>query len=243
MAHSQDKIYAHPHSSIDKFKFDNNVAGVFDDMIRRSIPNYDQIISTIGDIAAKCAQENTHVYDLGCSLGTATISMRRKIATDNVKIIAVDNSESMIQRCQEHISAYRSHVPVELICADISDIEINNASVVVLNFTLQFLEPTARKQLLTKIYNGLIDGGILVLSEKLSFDKPAIHHLLDDLHLDFKRANGYSELEISQKRTALEDVMRIETTESHIKRLNECGFSQANIWFQCFNFASMVAIK
>ena len=243
MTHSQDKIYAQPHSSIDKFKFDNNVAGVFDDMIRRSIPNYEQIISSIGDIAAKCAQENTHVYDLGCSLGTATISMRRKISTENVKIIAVDNSESMIQRCQEHINAYRSTVPVELVCADINNIEIKNASVVVLNFTLQFLEPSARKQLLTKIYNGLVAGGVLVLSEKLSFSKTCIHQLLDDLHLDFKRANGYSELEISQKRTALEDVMRTETAEDHIQRLTECGFTQASIWFQCFNFASMVAIK
>ncbi len=243
MAHSKDKIYARPRSNIDKFKFDSNVAGVFDDMIRRSIPNYEQIISTIGDIAAKRAQENTRLYDLGCSLGNATISMRRTITADNVRIIAVDNSESMIRRCREHINAYRSNVPVDLVCADINDIEITDASVVVLNFTLQFLEPRARKQLLTKIYKGLVRGGVLVLSEKLNFGKPAIHHLLDELHLDFKRANGYSELEISQKRTALEDVMLTETAEAHIARLNACGFSQADLWFQCLNFASMVAIK
>ncbi|RYV03967.1 carboxy-S-adenosyl-L-methionine synthase CmoA [Shewanella sp. OPT22] len=243
MTHSQDKIYARPHSTIDKFKFDNNVAGVFDDMIRRSIPNYEQIIASIGDIAAQTVQKNTNVYDLGCSLGSATISMRRKISTDNVKIIAVDNSESMIRRCSEHISAYRSDIPVELVCADINNINIENASVVVLNFTLQFLEPAARKQLITKIYNGLVGGGVLILSEKLQFSKPKIQHLLDELHLDFKRANGYSELEISQKRSALEDVMRTETAESHISRLNECGFQQASVWFQCFNFASMVAIK
>ncbi len=243
MAHSQDNIYARPHLNIDKFKFDNNVAGVFDDMIRRSIPNYKQIIDSIGDIAAKCVQENTNVYDLGCSLGTATISMRRKIEKKDVKIIAVDNSESMIERCNEHINAYRSQVPVQLICADIVDIDITNASVVVLNFTLQFLEPEVRKQLLTKIYNGLTSGGVLILSEKLFFDKPAIQGLMDELHLDFKRSNGYSELEISQKRSALEDVMRTETAESHTARLNDCGFTQTSIWFQCFNFVSMVAIK
>ena len=243
MTHSQDKLYANAQSKIDNFKFDNNVAGVFDDMIRRSIPGYDQIISSIGDIAEKCVQHDTNVYDLGCSLGTATISMRRKITKSNVKIIAVDNSESMLIRCKEHISSFKSHIPVELVCDDIKNIEISNASVIVLNFTLQFLEPHVRTQLLSKLYSGLVNGGVLILSEKLHFKDSKIQELIDNLHLDFKRSNGYSELEISQKRTALEDVMRIETTEQHIDRLQKCGFLQTSVWFQCFNFSSMVAIK
>ena len=243
MSHSQDKLYAHPHDNVDKFKFDTKVAGVFDDMIRRSIPGYDQIITTISDIAEKNVQPNTNVYDLGCSLGTATIGIRRKIHQDGVKIIAVDNSASMINRCKEYLDAYRSPIPVELICDDINDIEISNASLVVLNFTLQFLEPDVRHQLLTKIYHGLVPGGILVLSEKLQFAQASVQSLLDELHLDFKRQNGYSELEISQKRTALEDVMRTETVESHLSRLKSVGFTQSSVWFQCLNFASMVAIK
>ncbi|MCL1080135.1 carboxy-S-adenosyl-L-methionine synthase CmoA [Parashewanella spongiae] len=243
MTPKQDTIYAEPNQQIDKFSFDVNVAGVFDDMIKRSIPGYSTIIQTIGDMAYKFVKPETNVYDLGCSLGTATISLRRNIQHPNSRIIAVDSSQSMIERCYENINAYKSSTEVELICCDIRDVDINNASMVVLNFTLQFLDPSDRRALIQKIYNGLNPGGVLVLSEKLKFNDEIIQQHLDSQHLDFKRANGYSELEISQKRTALEDVMRTDTLETHQQRMNECGFQHFNIWFQCFNFASMVAIK
>ncbi|WP_133406682.1 carboxy-S-adenosyl-L-methionine synthase CmoA [Parashewanella tropica] len=243
MNYDEDKIYAKPSKRIEEFRFDNKVAGVFDDMIRRSVPGYSQIISTIGDLAAKYVTPNSNIYDLGCSLGTATISIRRNIQEKDCKIISVDNSPSMIERCNENVSAYKSHTSVELICADIRDIQISNASMVVLNFTLQFLSPEDRLALLKKIYDGLNSGGILVLSEKLYFEDDVIQHFIDGEHLDFKRANGYSELEISQKRTALENVMRTDTLEAHKSRIQASGFQHFNIWFQCFNFASMVAIK
>ncbi|RLV58898.1 carboxy-S-adenosyl-L-methionine synthase CmoA [Parashewanella curva] len=243
MIYDEDKIYATPSNRIEEFRFDNKVAGVFDDMIRRSVPGYSQIISTIGDIAAKYITSNSNIYDLGCSLGAATISIRRNITNSGCKIISVDNSPSMIERCNENISAYKSQTDVELICADICDIEIANASMVVLNFTLQFLAPEQRLALLKKIFNGLNSGGVLVLSEKLYFEDEVIQEFIDNEHLDFKRANGYSELEISQKRTALENVMRTDTLDTHRKRVQDAGFQHFNIWFQCFNFASMVAIK
>ena len=114
---------------------------------------------------------------------------------------------------------------------------------VILNFTLQFLPPDDRDILINKIYQGLNPGGILVLSEKLCFDDQPVQTLLDELHLNFKRANGYSELEISQKRSALENVMKPDTMPIHERRFQNCGFSHTSLWFQCFNFASMVAIK
>ena len=130
-----------------------------------------------------------------------------------------------------------------MIKADIRDIEIENASVVVLNFTLQFLSPEDRYSLLEKIYAGLRPGGILILSEKYVFENQTAHELLIDLHHDFKRANGYSELEISQKRSAIENVMRPDSIESHKQRFEKIGFSSYEVWFQCFNFGSMFAIK
>ncbi|WP_299794582.1 carboxy-S-adenosyl-L-methionine synthase CmoA [uncultured Shewanella sp.] len=240
---SQDTIYAQAYENISDFRFDEKVAGVFNDMIRRSVPGYGQIIGTLGDFANKFVSKDSNIYDLGCSLGAATLSMRRSLDNRNCKIIAVDNSESMIERCRENLGAYVSDTPVDLICADIRDIKVENASMVVLNFTMQFLAPKDRESLLKNIYDGLKPGGILVLSEKLNFEDDSIQSLLVDLHLDFKRANGYSELEISQKRSSLENVMKPDTLTQHEARLKGQGFKHFNVWFQCFNFASMIAIK
>lgn len=243
MTSEQDRIFSKPLAKVADFRFDDKVASVFPDMISRSIPGYGQILHTLGEIAERRVQPGTRVYDLGCSLGAATTSMRRALGERDVEIVAIDNSEAMVKRAREHLDAFVSPIPVELVCADIRDVAIENASMVVLNFTLQFLSPDDRDALMAKIHQGLVPGGVLVVSEKLVFDQPNLHQLLDDLHLDFKRANGYSELEISQKRNALENVMRPDTTERHMVRFKAAGFSEAGLWFQCFNFASMVAIK
>lgn len=194
----KDTIFSAPIDKIGDFTFDERVVEVFPDMIQRSVPGYSNIISAIGMLAERFVKPNTQVYDLGCSLGAATLSMRRHIQQEGCNIIAVDNSHAMVERCKLHVNAYRSDTPVEVIEADIRDIEISNASMVVLNFTLQFLSPEDRYSLLEKIYAGLRPGGILIVSEKFVFNNESAHELLIDLHHDFKRANGYSELEISQ---------------------------------------------
>ncbi|MGF1686645.1 carboxy-S-adenosyl-L-methionine synthase CmoA [Photobacterium japonica] len=238
-----DNIFAAPIEKMGDFTFDARVAEVFPDMIQRSVPGYSNIISAIGMLAERFAKPHSNVYDLGCSLGAATLSMRRHIQQEGCEIIAVDNSSAMVERCRLHIDAYRSDTPVQVIEADIRDIDITDASVVVLNFTLQFLVPEDRYKLLEKIYTGLRPGGILILSEKYIFDDERAHDLLIDLHHDFKRANGYSELEISQKRSAIENVMRPDSIDTHKARFASIGFSSSEVWFQCFNFGSMFAIK
>lgn len=238
-----DTIFATPINKLGDFTFDANVAEVFPDMIQRSVPGYSNIISAIGMLSERFATDDSNLYDLGCSLGAATLSMRRHIKATNCKIIAVDNSQAMIERCKLHVNAYLSTTKVVILEDDIRNIEIENASMVVLNFTLQFLSPDDRLVLLNKIFAGLRSGGILILSEKYKFTDPVASELLIDLHHDFKRANGYSELEISQKRSALENVMKPDTIDCHKARLTEIGFSNIAMWFQCFNFGSMFAIK
>ncbi len=239
----RDTIFSAPIEKMGDFTFDARVAEVFPDMIQRSVPGYSNIISAIGMLAERFAKPHSHIYDLGCSLGAATLSMRRSITQEGCKIIAVDNSEAMVERCRLHVSAYRSDTEVDVIEADIREIKIENASVIVLNFTLQFLSPEDRQVLLENIYAGLRPGGILILSEKYVFENEKANELLIDLHHDFKRANGYSELEISQKRSAIENVMRPDSIALHKERLGEIGFSSVDVWFQCFNFGSMFAIK
>ncbi len=239
----KDAIYSAPLGSIANFSFDDKVVQVFPDMIQRSVPGYSTIIAMTGVLAERYAQENSLCYDLGSSLGASTLAMRQQLNGRDCKIIAVDNSSAMQQRCREILAQDTSSTPVELLERDIQDIHIDNASVVVLNFTLQFIALEQRKKLLADIFAGMRAGGILILSEKIHFDDPHLQTLNTDLHHSFKRANGYSDLEISQKRSALEKVLLPETIACHQQRLRDIGFSNVDVWFQCFNFASLVAIK
>lgn len=239
----KDTIFAAPIEKLGDFTFDESVAEVFPDMIQRSVPGYSNIITAIGMLAERFVTDNSQVYDLGCSRGAGILSVRRNVKAQNVKIIGIDNSEPMVERCRSHINAYQSSIPVDIHLGDIRNVEIENASMVILNFTLQFLPPHDRLALLKKIYQGLKPNGVLVLSEKFTFENQAMNELLIDLHHTFKRANGYSELEVSQKRTALENVMRTDSIDTHKQRLQQAGFSQVELWFQCFNFGSMIAIK
>ncbi|MBS0847063.1 carboxy-S-adenosyl-L-methionine synthase CmoA [Citrobacter sp. JGM124] len=239
----RDTLFSAPIAKLGDWTFDERVAEVFPDMIQRSVPGYSNIISMIGMLAERFVQPYSQVYDLGCSLGAATLSVRRNIRQEGCKIIAVDNSPAMVDRCRRHLDAFKGQTLVEVIEDDIRHVPINNASMVVLNFTLQFLIPEERQRLLNTIWEGLNPGGVLVLSEKFSFADPQVGELLFNMHHDFKRANGYSELEISQKRSMLENVMLTDTVETHKTRLKQAGFEHAELWFQCFNFGSLVAIK
>lgn len=134
-------------------------------------------------------------------------------------------------------------VDVELRCADIQSLTLENASMAVLNFTLQFVPLSQRLSVLEQIYKGLNPGGVLILSEKVVFDDEPHNELMIELHHNFKRANGYSDLEIAQKRSALEQVLLPESLATHRSRLRHAGFSSVDVWFQCFNFASLIAIK
>ncbi|NOX88785.1 MAG: carboxy-S-adenosyl-L-methionine synthase CmoA [Calditrichaeota bacterium] len=239
----KDNIYAKPLEQIGGFRFDENVARVFPDMIKRSVPGYEEILQAIGLFTAFHVQPDSNCYDLGSSLGAATVAMRQAVKAPNVTIFAVDNSIAMIKESQKYLLKSDSKTPVQLICADFRDVKINRASVVVLNYTLQFIHPSERRKALQKIYEGMLPGGILIISEKIVFPDPEEQQFQEAMHLSFKKARGYSKLEISQKRTALENVLIPETPEAHLSRLLEIGFNRCYQWYQYFNFISMVAIK
>ena len=238
-----DTIFANHMTQVSDFRFDEHVAYVFPDMIQRSVPGYQTILHTIGELARERVTNNSNVYDLGCSLGAASLSVAR--STEHVKcnIIGIDNSQAMVERCERVVSSFNLPNPVSIRCESALETTIENASMVIMNFTLQFIPPAEREGLLATIFAGLNPGGILVLSEKIQHPSEAGNHLLIDLHHQFKRNNGYSELEVSQKRAALENVMLTDTFKVHEDRLKGVGFTDVVMWFKCFNFTSMVAIK
>ena len=243
MTKSRDTLYADPLSETGLFTFDDSVASVFPDMIRRSVPGYPTIVAMTGLLAGRYARAGSSLYDLGCSLGASTLAMRQNIHQPDCRIVAVDNSSAMLERCRSIIDRDTRDTPVSLVCADLQDVAIENASVVVLNFTLQFIPMAVRDAVINGIYQGLRSGGIMVLSEKVTFEDPHLDALNIDLHHQFKRANGYSELEVAQKRNALDNVLLPETLTRHKQRIANAGFSSCDVWFQCFNFASLIALK
>ncbi len=237
-----DAIYSAELDAIAPFAFDDAVAAVFPDMIQRSVPGYSTIIAMTGLLAARHAQDRSRCYDLGCSLGASTLAMVAQLSGRDVEFIAVDNSPAMLTRCKAALAHVATTAP-QLLCADLQDVAIENASVVVLNFTLQFVPLAERDAVIQRIYAGLLPNGVLVLSEKIAFDNPLMQQLNTDLYHDFKKSNGYSALEVAQKRTALENVLLPENLKTHQERLKKAGFSHFGVWFQCFSFVSLVAIK
>lgn len=243
MSIDKDDIYRQPLDQVSDFQFDERVVRVFPDMIRRSVPGYELVLELLALAARQFSQPASNIYDLGCSLGAATLAMRRTIPHSDCRIIAVDNSNDMVQRCHEQIRRDNSIVEVDVIVADVLDIDLANASLVVLNFTLQFIAPERRAALLQTIHSGLRPGGVLLIAEKLSFSDQRTQQLLDQWHQGFKRSQGYSDLEIAQKRQALENVMQPDTLETHQQRLQQAGFNHVCQWFQALNFAAVLARK
>ena len=335
---AKDTLFANPLGDIDKFKFNKAVVDVFPDMLRRSVPGYESIITQSALLASRHVQAHTHLYDLGSSLGATALSMRDALRhcspehTAGCEIHAIDSSPDMVAASRQLIrdadlpqefnlgerdiqaeheiqgerdiagnasktdsasnsgnsnnsesanvnsnnsdsadgksnnsesangnsnnsgspngnsnnsdSANRNGaVPIIVHEADLETYAMANASVVAMNFTLQFIDVEARELLMTRIADALVPNGVFILSEKVCFSDPVVNELHIDMYHAFKRANGYSALEVSQKRTALENVLVPDTLSTHQERLMKAGFSHVSVWFQCFNFASLIAIK
>lgn len=242
MSSKRDNIYA----GVERpggFVFDETVAEVFTDMISRSVPGYRTTLTTIANLAAQHVQPDSRVYDLGCSLGAASLAVSAALDSTETacEIVAVDTSDAMLKRWRDE--ADQSPVPIRQVQEDIRTVPLSRASMVILNFTLQFVPLDEREALLRRICNGCLPGGCLVLSEKVEDPEQENNAQLIKLHHDFKRAHGYSELEISRKRAALEAVLIPETVATHQERMKRAGFARSFLWYQCFNFVSFVAFK
>jgi len=239
----KDEVFSKPRTAIKPFAFDETVADVFENMIKRSVPGYESLLDFIGVLTENYARANTRCYDLGCSLGASTLQIRRHLPHGSCQVIAVDNSEAMISRCRRIIERDRSEARVDVLLEDVRQVDIINASLVTLNFTLQFIPQPERLPLLERIYAGLNPGGALVLSEKIRFEDDDTQQLMTELHHQFKKHMGYSDLEVAQKRASLENVLIPDTLKEHRERLKKAGFLKIYPFFQSFNFIALLAIK
>jgi len=239
----KDNIYENKLKSVSSFKFDAKVAHVFDDMIQRSVPGYKEILKHAPVLCEHYTKGNGRIYDLGCSTGAGLFAMNSVALEKNATIYGIDNSQAMIDNANAKLNLLKPAAKRELICADILDIEITKADFVLMNYTLQFIEPAKRQALLGKIYQGMTSNSALVLSEKTHIDDTDAAQEIIDLHHRFKAHQGYSELEIAQKRDAIENVLIPESLQTHVDRLRRVGFNIVIPWLRHFQFVSILAVK
>lgn len=239
----KDRVFAEKQDRIKPFAFSREVARVFDDMLVRSVPLYEESIKRQAQLALRFFQKGCRIYDLGCSHGNLGLGILREFRDRPVSLIGVDTSWPMLEKYRKRLKAVGAEDRVDLVCGGMEHIRLENAAVVIINLTLQFLDMARREHLMERIYDGLIPGGVLLLTEKTAHDAEPVDALYLDMYTRFKRENGYSDLEISQKRDALENVLVPEPIAVHQDRLARAGFRNFDVWLKWFNFVAMIAVK
>lgn len=238
-----DKIFKNKIEKSTDFKFDETVVNVFDDMVGRSVPFYLEIQRMITELAKDYSVPNTSLYDLGCSTGTTMLSLN-KVVDDSIKFVGIDDSAQMLELCNSNFKAEKFSRQFELVSADLNKpIVLNNASVVVLCLTLQFIRPIFRAKLIQSIYKQLNSGGCLILVEKVLSESTDFNRQMIKYYYDFKRRNNYDDMEISQKRESLENVLIPYKLSENIEMLMEAGFQSCEVFFKWYNFTGIVALK
>ncbi len=240
---ADDRLFADKQPTVKDFNFGKQTAEVFDDMLQRSVPFYAEVQRMIGEMAADFAVPGTNVYDLGCST-CATFAALDPVVAPGVRFIGVDSSPEMLERGREKLAQQRVTHGYELMCADLNaGVPITNASVVIMNLTLQFVRPLYRQKLMRDIANGINKDGCLILVEKVLSKDTMLNRFFIKYYYAFKQRNGYSGLEISQKREALENVLVPYRVEENIELLLHSGFSWSELFFKWYNFCGFVAVK
>ena len=239
MSH-RDTLFSAPIARLGDWTFDERVAEVFPDMIQRSVPGYSNIISMIGMLAERFVQPGTQVYDLGCSLGAATLSVRRNIHHDNCKIIAIDNSPAMAAASKDRFSEYPG---VEVRAGNLwENLPLRDTASLVLSvLSLQFMPTAYRQSMISAIYESLAPGGAFIFVEKIVSEN--MDDLMVELYYDMKRRNGYSEEQIMDKRRSLENVLSPLKPEWNVDMLRTAGFDKVDMFWRCLNFCGWIAVK
>ena len=239
----QDRVFADPASASVDFQFDGKTAAVFDDMVGRSVPMYDEIQRLTVELANDFAVPRTRLYDLGCSTGTTLLNLDAVLPPE-VSFVGIDNAPEMLAKARTKFTTRGATRDIDFVTADLQrDRVVEDASVVIILLTLQFIRPLNRANVIRRIYDGMREQGALILVEKIIVDNGLFNRLFIRHYYDLKRRNGYSESEISNKREALENILIPYRPEENIALLREAGFNQVEEFFRWYNFNGLVAVK
>lgn len=243
MDSDEDKVFDQPADHVADFKFGQQVVSVFDNMVTRSVPFYVEFQRMIAEMAKDFATENSRIYDLGCSTGTTLINIDR-LVHPSIKFVGMDESTEMRKKCEDNFKKAGVTRDYEIVYGDLNrSLRIENSSVTVLCLTLQFVRPLYRNRVIREIYEGLNENGCLILVEKVLGEDSLLNRMFIKYYYDMKKRNNYSELEISQKREALENILIPYKLEENREMLFQCGFRNVEVFFKWYNFAGIIAVK
>lgn len=245
MAESPDQIFQSTASRGSDFEFNSEVAAVFDDMLTRSVPFYREQQHLIQELARRFFVPNTCVYDLGCSTGTTLVNIGRALQGQNARLVGYDSSEPMVQRAKSRVKENRMEGMIGIHCRDISDPQLNldNASVVTLCWTLQFVRPLHRDRLIRHVYQSLVSGGVFIVTEKVLTRSGEMNRIFIEHYYEFKKRNGYTNEEIARKREALENVLIPFQVDENLELFRRSGFPIVESFFQWYNFVAFLCVK
>ncbi|HFQ89685.1 MAG TPA: carboxy-S-adenosyl-L-methionine synthase CmoA [Desulfobulbus sp.] len=239
---SRDELYRTGRVRED-FRFNEEVAEVFDDMLDRSIPFYGAVIDAMAEFLRLRLDRGATILDLGCATGTTLLSLARRLEELEVSLVGIDNAPAMLAKARRKAGMFSRGDVIEFRQADITTCDLSGADAIICNYTLQFIRPLLRQDFVQRLHDALPDGGVLILSEKVISHAPELNRQFIEMYHGFKRRQGYSELEIAAKREALENVLVPFSVDENAALLRRAGFSSQEIFFRWFNFASFVAIR
>ena len=240
---SKDTLFQDKREFINDFDFGKNTAQVFDDMLNRSVPFYSEIQRMIAEIANYFAVKNTNLYDLGCSTGETFIALDQKVLS-KVKFIGIDSSDAMLEKARKKMEEAKISHEYALIRSDLNQgVNIENASIVIMSLTLQFIRPLYREKVIRSIAEGINESGCFIVIEKVLSTNSLINRLFIKLYYDFKKRSGYDELEIKQKREALENVLIPYHYDENRQLMLSNGFKSCESFFRWYNYCGLLAVK
>lgn len=239
----QDKVFDDAQKPVGDFTFNAKVADVFDDMVSRSVPFYEEMQRMTCELARDFAKPNTNLYDIGCSTATTLLALDKTV-DPNVTFVGIDNSPDMLAKAEKKAKATGTDRRIQFVAGDLHQgLMLENASVITMLLTLQFLRPLHRERVMKQIYDGLNEQGCLILIEKLTCEDTVFNRLFIDHYYDYKRRSGYSDTEIAKKREALENVLIPYRVEENIALLQGAGFKKTELFFRWYNFCGIIAVK
>ena len=225
------------------WQFDQEVTAVFDDMLQRSIPQYNAMRLVTFEVGRRFVQPGTAIIDMGCSRGQALLPFVSQFGEAN-DYIGLEISEPMIEAARQKFAYHPHGNRVTIQSADLRrDFPGGTSSVVLAVLTLQFTPIEYRQQIVRRVYESLAPGGAFILVEKVLGATAKIDDAFVELFLNIKRENGYSDSQIDRKRMSLEGVLVPVTAHWNEELLRQEGFTSVDCFWRHLNFAGWVAVK
>ena len=241
---SKDTIYSDPQEQFRPFQFDQRVAHAFNDMISRSVPYYQDLQTLVLRLLEPYLQADHTILDCGCATGTSIHSISTAFPKLPLTFYGIDNSNSMLDSAKQTCRHLPNHQSVHFECVSLETwTSIPDHNITLLILTLQFLDPKNRLSFLQRLSEKAESGSIIILIEKIAIPNPNLSRHYTDLHHGFKKDQGYSDLEIAQKRDAIETVLIPLSLEENLTLLHQAGYTKTDVFFKWLNFAGILAIK